>query len=437
MHAMTGNMPMHPPRGNVVPTAEVINPGYRRSEKAKPKDHRDASESSSESEESFEDDSEDSDLIDMETVRRTRGRSQHSQGPKSKNYQTQSKRGQNHSRSRSRSQAHKAIYSENSARKRRNSNAADDRHTGRHSMNSSNANSPQFAASNLSGQIPPNIHIHMNTANAMEDRTRSGNVSPSALYNEKRKSGKLHTAHDMSRESSGSSWDRASGTDSLNTSSVHTADDGIFDKKMHHPSMKQGQSHTRRKSIYGAKPQAMFGQSHPGHIYDDVEPRLAQKTRYPRDPVEDYQYSPGLRPHMQEHERDFYFDEQPTYNPRPVAQLRRNSMAIPPHNPHLQTNFPPKLMRSSTYAPEIHDRRYNLPQPAQIEADPADLIDLRDIRDALEHMQEQKKADWRSRSRQNPLSRRDSAAYYEHDEWYAKAPSVGARREQYNRYSQY
>ena len=206
---------------------------------------------------------------------------------------------------------------------------------------------------------------------------------------------------------------------------------------MRHPSIKQGPSHTRRKSIYGAKPQAMFGQSSPGHLYDDVEPRLAQKTRYPRDPVDDYQYSPGLRPRMQERERDSYFDEQPTYNPRPVAPLRRNSMAIPSHNPHLPTNFPPNPMRSSTYAPEIHDRRYNLPQPAQIEADPAELIDLRDIRDALEHMQEQKKADWRSRNRQPPLSRKDSAAYYEHDEWYAKAPFVGARREPHDRYSHY
>ncbi|KAF7570660.1 Med15 multi-domain protein [Pyrenophora tritici-repentis] len=429
-----GNMPQHPSRGGPGPAVEVINPEYRRGEKAKARDPRNISDWSSESDESFEDDSEDSGLINIEVRQHTRDRSQHPQSSKSKKHRTQSKRGRSHSRSRSRGQARKTMYTENSGRKRRESITMDERHMRSHSKNPSNGNSPQFAHAKLSSQIPPNIHIHMNAANATEDRTRSGNVSPTDLYNEKMKAKKLHAAHDMSRESSGSSWDRASGTDSLNTSSVHTAEDSIFDKNMRRPS-NQTQSHTRRRSIFGAKPQAMFGEPHPGPIYDDVEPRLAQKARYPRGPVGDYQYTPHIHSRMQEREHDSYFDEQPIYNPRPEAPFRRNSMAVPPHNPYLQSNFPPKPMRSSTYAPEIHDRKYKVPQQPQIEAEPAELVNLREIRDALEHIQEQKKADWRYRSLLNPMARRNSAAYYEHDEWYAKAPPAGTRREAYDRFA--
>ncbi|EDU48689.1 predicted protein [Pyrenophora tritici-repentis Pt-1C-BFP] len=394
MHPMAGNMPQHPSRGGPGPAVEVINPEYRRGEKAKARDPRNISDWSSESDESFEDDSEDSGLINIE-----------------------SKRGRSHSRSRSRGQARKTMYTENSGRKRRESITMDERHMRSHSKNPSNGNSPQFAHAKLSSQIPPNIHIHMNAANATEDRTRSGNVSPTDLYNEKMKAKKLHAAHDMSRESS-----------------VHTAEDSIFDKNMRRPS-NQTQSHTRRRSIFGAKPQAMFGEPHPGPIYDDVEPRLAQKARYPRGPVGDYQYTPHIHSRMQEREHDSYFDEQPIYNPRPEAPFRRNSMAVPPHNPYLQSNFPPKPMRSSTYAPEIHDRKYKVPQQPQIEAEPAELVNLREIRDALEHIQEQKKADWRYRSLPNPMARRNSAAYYEHDEWYAKAPPAGTRREAYDRFA--
>ncbi|EFQ88644.1 hypothetical protein PTT_15387 [Pyrenophora teres f. teres 0-1] len=433
MNPTTGNMPQHPSRGGFGPAAEVISPEYRRSEKVNPKDHHDASELSSESDETFENDSEDSGLIDIEVRQRTRSRSQYSQRSKSKKHRTQSTRGR--SRSQSHGQARKTIYTENSARKRRDSNTMDERHMRSHSKISSNANSPRFAHANLSSQIPPNIHIHMNAANATEDQTRSGNISPSDLYNEKMKARKLHAAHDMSRESSDSSWDRASGTDSLNTSSVHTAEDGVFDNNMRRSSSKQIPSHTRRRSIFEAKPQEMLRQSHPGLIYDDVEPHLAQKARYPRDPVDDYQYSPRLRSRMQEREQESYFEEQPIYNPRPDARLRRNSMAIPSHSPYLQSNFPSKPTRASTYAPELHDRRYNVPRQPQIEADTAELVDLREIRDALEHIQEQKKADWRYRSRPNPMARRNSAAYYEHDEWYARAPPAGARREAYDRFA--
>jgi hypothetical protein len=424
------------------PAIEVLDPGYLKNQKSKHKGgHHSSSESTSDSGGSWEDESENSSFVNIEYGdydnggRRGRGRRQHSsKSKKGRKHRSQSK-GKAYSRSRSHSRPRKIIvdpYIEKSSRRRQDGDLIDERHPGRHSSTSSGATSPRSSHSKLSGQLPP-IHIHMNTTNGAEDRTRSNNASPTDFYNEKRKPGKLNASHPMARDDSGSSWDRASGTNSFTTTSGHTADDSIFDTPLRRPSLKRG--HSRRQSSYSARHQAAF--DHPHAAYDDVDRRPAQKSRYPRETVNDYPHTP-LRSNLQ---RESYFDEQPHPNytaPRPDLPHRRNSMAVPPkhaHDPYAQPQFPAKPLRAQSYAA---DTGYPFSQqrflPEREEHD--ERFGLRDIADALEHINETRQQQQRPLRRPNPMGRRDSAMYADEDEWDTRVPLRSGGRG-YERYSAY
>jgi hypothetical protein len=271
----------------------------------------------------------------------------------------------------------------------------------------------------------------LNTNNVVEDRTHAGNGSPTEVYSEKRKSGKYYPSHDMVRETSNSSSERGSGTESMNTASAHTAEDGVWDTPLRHrPSFKRVHSH--QKSSFGAKPQKVFSQQHPIHIYDvDVDRRWAEKARYPRETVDDYPHPQSPRTTMREPES--YFDDHTAYAARPHLPHRRATMANPPniHNPFAQSHFPPKPVRASSYL-DRHDPDYILPQPRQLadQEEQDERFGLSDLHAALEHIQDKNK---RSMRRPNMMGRRDSAFQYDDDEWHVRAPLSG-RRGTYDRF---
>ncbi|KAF1943799.1 hypothetical protein EJ02DRAFT_432950 [Clathrospora elynae] len=405
-----GVMPVHPGmRPGLGAPVEVMDPGFLRSQKSKHKSHCDSSESSSDSgswqEESGSSSADPIRILNVEhgeygyIGRRERGRSGYSVKSKnSRQHRSQSK-SKGRSRSRSRSHPRRVVvdsYAEKSSRRRRDSDLVDASHKADYS--------PVSSKSNLSHsshhQLPPiPIHIHMNTNNnAAEDRVRdyealrerraSLNPSPTGFYKDKRKVDKLNTSLPMSRDNSGSSWERASGTNSFAASSAHTADDGVFDAPMRRPSLSR--HHSRHKS-YSARPREGFNHPHPGYIYDGVDRHPAQKIRYPRDAVDDYPYD--HIPHIRERKGDSYFDEQPSYAARPNLPHRRNSMVVSSniHNPFGQSHFPPKPIRASSYASDMHEPGYSFPQPRYIadrpDEDSREQLDLRDIRDALDHIQ--------------------------------------------------
>jgi hypothetical protein len=412
---------------------EILHPDHRH-QKSRRKVHHNASGSSSDSD-SWESDSEDSSFVNVEyddhidVDRRGRGR----QRPNKRSKKIQKHRSLNRaralSRSRSRGHARKDSadpYVTKSTRRHRTSDMIDDQRNGRHSPESFTTNSSRSSHN----KVPP-VHIHLNTNNVVEDRTRTGNASPTDLYNEKKKSGKYYTSHGMTRETSNSSSERGSGTESMNTTSAHTADDGIFDAPIRRPSFKHVQSH--HKVSYASKPQNVFGQPHPSHIYDeDIDRRRLQKTRYPKETIDDYPHPRSPRAHMREPES--YFDDYPTHAVRPSLPNRRATMANPPHvhNPFAQSHFPPKPVRASSYLADRHDNGYSYPQQRAL-ADRDELDErfgLGDLHAALEQMQDKKE---RSTRRANMMDRRDSAFQYDGDEWNARMP-LGGRRGAYDRY---
>ncbi|CAN9120247.1 unnamed protein product [Alternaria alternata] len=436
-------MPPHHMRHNQGRPIEVLNPNHHRHQKPRRKNHRDTSSSSSNSESSWEDESEDSSFVNIEhddhidAGRRERGRQRHFKKPKkSQKHRSLSKaRGLSRSRSRSRSRARRNNvdpYSPKVTRRRRASDLIDDPRNGRLSPESFTTDSSRGSHNKISGHIPP-VHIHLNTNNVVEDRTRNGNAPPTDLYNGKRKSGKQYTAHGMARESSSSSLERGSGTESMNTTSAHTADDGVWDRPIRRrPSFKH--VHSRRKSPYRGKPQTVLDQPHPSHIYDDeIDHRGAQKIRYPDELVDDYPHPRSPRVHMREPES--YFDDHATHAIRPNMHHRRATMANLPnaHNPFAQTHFPPKPLRASSYLADRHGSGYSFPQQRALtdRDEPDERFGLSDIHAALEHIQEKKDMRYSMR-RPNVMGRRDSALQFE-DEWNIRVP-LGGRRGGYERY---
>ncbi|KAI4960943.1 hypothetical protein J4E86_002570 [Alternaria arbusti] len=406
-----------------------LNPDHLRHQKKNHRVRRDVSGSSSDSD-SWESESEDSSFVNIEhdhidADRRGRGR----QRPGKRSKKTQKHRSLSKarglSRSRSRSRARKNNvdpYVAKTTRRHRTSDIIDDQRNGRHSPESFTTDSSRSSHN----KVTP-VHIHLSTNNVVEDRTRSGNASPVGLSNEKKKrSGKYPSSHGMARETSNSSSERGSGTESMNTTSVHTADDGIFDTPIRRrPSFTH--VHRRQKVSYGRKSPNMFGQPHPSHIYDeDVDHRRVQKVRYHKETVDDYPHPRSPRAHM--HEPESYFDDYPVHTTRPSLPNRRATMANPPniHNPFAQPHFPPKPVRASSYLADRHEQGYSYPQPRTIgDQDELDArYALNDIHAALEHIQDKKE---RSARRSNMMGRRDSAFQYEDDEWHARVPLSGRR----------
>ena len=433
---MPGTFPdqMHmPPFG--MRHVQGVNPDHLRHHKKNHRVRRDVSGSSSDSD-SWESESEDSSFVNIEhdhidVDRRGRGR----QRPGKRSKKTQRHRSLSKaralSRSRSRSRARKNnvdSYIAKTTRRHRTSDMIDDQRNGRHSPESFTTDSSRSSHN----KVPP-VHIHLSTNNIVEDRTRSGNASPVGLSNEKKKrSGKYYSSHGMARETSNSSSERGSGTESMNTTSVHTADDGIFDTPIRRrPSFTH--VHRRQKVSYGRKSPNVFGQPHPSHIYDeDIDHRRVQKVRYHKETVDDYPHPRSPRAHI--HEPESYFDDYPAQTVRPSLPNRRATMANPPnmHNPFAQSHFPPKPVRASSYFADRHEPGYSYPQPRALadRDEPDERFGLSDLHAALEHMQDKKE---RSARRSNMMGRRDSAFQYEDDEWHAGMPLSG-RRGVYDRY---
>ncbi|KAI4704707.1 hypothetical protein J4E89_009584 [Alternaria sp. Ai002NY15] len=412
-----------------------FNPDHLRHHKKNHRVRRDVSGSSSDSD-SWESESEDSSFVNIEhdhidVDRRGRGRQRPGKRSKKTQKHRSLSRARGLSRSRSRSRARKNNvdpYIAKTTRRHRTSDIIDDQRNGRHSPESFTTDSSRSSHN----KVPP-VHIHLSTNNIVEERTRSGNASPVGLSNEKKKrSGKYYSSHGMARETSNSSSERGSGTESMNTTSVHTADDGIFDTPIRRrPSFTH--VHRRQKVSYGRKSPNMFGQPHPSHIYDeDVDHRRVQKVRYHKETVDDYPQPRSPRTHM--HEPESYFDDYPAHTTRPSLPNRRATLANPPniHNPFAQSHFPPKPVRASSYLADRHEQGYNYPQPRAIgDQDELDArYALNDIHAALEHIQDKKE---RSARRSNMMGRRDSAFQYEDDEWHARVP-LGGRRGGYGGY---
>ncbi|KAG9191403.1 hypothetical protein G6011_09491 [Alternaria panax] len=420
---------------------DILNPNHRRHQKARHKGHRDAFGSSSDSDSSWEVESEDSSFVNIEhddhgdAGRRERGRQQHNKKLKKSQKHHSLSRAREHSRSHSQNRTRRNnadSHAAKSTRRHRASNLVDDLRNGRLSLESFTTDSFRSSHNKIPGHMTP-VHIHLSTNNIAEDRTRNGNASPADLYNEKKKPGKHYTAHDMARESSNSSSEHGSGTESLNTTSAHTANDGIWDRPIRRrPCFKH--VHSRRKSFYGDKPQPVFDQPHPSHIYDDdMDYRRAQKARYPREPAHDYPQPRSPRAYL--HEPESYFDDHPTHPIRLNMQHRRATMANPPiiHNPYAQIDFPPKPIRSSSYL-DRHDPDYMVPQPRALAdgEEPDERFGLSDFHAALDHIQEKK--DMRHLMRRpNVMGRRDSAFQYEDDEWNVRVP-LGGRWGDYESY---
>ena len=190
------------------------------------------------------------------------------------------------------------------------------------------------------------------------------------------------TAEPMSRVSS---WDRYSGINSFNdNSSVHTADDSVFSeperhgrRSRHHSDIIEHSPKIRSRNL--PPRQDSMSYPHPSHIYGDVEPR-PRKSAYP--PPNDYPRDPR--------QRDAYFNE-PMYTPRPSVP-RRNSVQTPPSNPFDTGRYPPRLPRSNTYAPELHNLQYGQREQRYLSDRPAqDGVNLEDLAEAIEQLKEKRR----------------------------------------------
>ncbi|CAO2655426.1 Nn.00g104900.m01.CDS01 [Neocucurbitaria sp. VM-36] len=349
-----------------------------------------------------------------------RGRSRHSM--KSKKPRRHRSHSKAKARSRSRSRVQEVLvdpYNEKSSRRRRDSILVDPPPMGKYSPMSSKTNSPRSPHA----ELPP-IHVTVNTNNTADDRAHeherlrdrraSLNISPTGFYKDKRKLERINTSQPMSRESS---WDRASGTASFGTSSVHTAEDPVFDAPMpmRRPSLSRG--HTRTQSY--SRAQEPFHHPHPSHIYDDVVVDRRPKPRYPPQ-ANDY-------PHMTQQMRDSSYFEDPAYPPlRPNLPHRRNSaQVVPSSNPFATSHYPPKPVRSMSYATpaDMHESGCHYPPMRYIDdraADQGEHVHLQDLADALEHIKD-------SRRVQPVLKRRGvggGGGGYSGDEWDARYPSA-------------
>ncbi|USP81857.1 uncharacterized protein yc1106_09131 [Curvularia clavata] len=414
---MPGSVPGQRPG----PVNETMDAELLRSLRAKYKNHTDTSSLFSESDISWEDESGSSSFVDIqnishdETSGREHGRGRHvKKTKKTSKYRVHSRgKRQSHSRSRSRSRSRshprRAVHEQHAQRperRHRTNSDINDRHNTRRSPATSGSSSPQPGHAKLSSQVPASIHIHMNTPNTGEDRTRSGNAPPISVSHEKKKAGKVYTSHD---EISEASWDRASGSDSWNTASTNPAEDGTWDIPLRNAS-------TRRDH----KP---VSQQRPSY----TEPR---SPRYPRDHSTENIPTPtplrsSMRDRSRERSRERYFTSHPPYTPRPDLPHRRNTASLPfPTSSTVPR--PPKLPRalSFTPAPATHEAY----QPRRSQRDSSDeQINLRDLKDALEWARERRKEESEREvggrggryvdGMGGRRGRRDSGVYDEDDEW--------------------
>ncbi|KNG52419.1 hypothetical protein TW65_00231 [Stemphylium lycopersici] len=452
-------MPRPIPAMKQQPVNKTMDPELLKREKTRPNSNRDAPISESESDMTSEDDSASSSFAGVEhdvygdVDRHERGRDRSpkisKKVPKHRVHSRSKIHSRSHSRNRSQSRGHPRRmftepHTEKPMRKHRPSNGDDDAYIGRRSPDTSGSNSPQPLHAKLSSgaPAPAAIHIYNYTNKTTEDQTRSGNASPVDLYNEKKRAGKIYYPHD---DMSDVSWDRASGTDSLNAPSAHTAEDDIWDAPLRRSSLKREPS--RHKPAYAAQPPSPINLPHRAYPYNSIDPRSQQKPRYPHDPTENYKPTP--HPRSPRRERETYFDNHSpqAYPPRPDLPHRRTTTAMPPRvpNPFTPSHLPPKPMRAASYvatAADMHDAAYAFPAPrGLLEREAADeQIDLRDLHDALEYARE-KKESRRATAARYPLSaaagRRDSAVYHD-DEWHVGGGvPVAARRGVYERYGGY
>ncbi|KAF2851352.1 hypothetical protein T440DRAFT_467644 [Plenodomus tracheiphilus IPT5] len=269
-----------------------------------------------------------------------RGRS-HKQKKSRKDKSHRKAKGHHQSRSRSQSRNRGKAF-----RKRRDSGMIESPVISRRNSFSSKDNSPRLA------HAQPNIHIHIDPNKVTEERVRDHDEarerrtghssSPTGHRKDPRRNEKLNGGHRMSRENS---VDDGSGTDSYATSSAHTGSDSIFDKPERRLSVSQRRSHQKPYSL----PQGGFNNPHPSHLYDDLDD--VPSARYHH--ADDYPYNSTTK-------HDSYF-KQPSYNMRPDLPHRRNTTG----NPFDTTFFPPKPLRTSTFAAGMHGASFPFQQKRQ------------------------------------------------------------------------
>lgn len=349
------------------PQIEVLDQSFYKKQK-KHKAHHDDSSSDSESD-SDEWDTESGDSVPdrfrgrkvehgefVHIGKPKRGRSRKSSQSK------KSRHAKSHSKLRSRSRSR--VRTEH--RRRRDSDQIEPPPMGKYSPMSSKDSSPRSSKP----QLPP-IHIHMNTAGAEKspranDRARRDSFGATSPDYRKHK----FSAEAMSREGS---WDRHSGTASINdTSSIHTADDSVFSE----PERRRS---THRSDIVSQPPklrsrnlphrQEGFGYPHTSHIYGDVEPRT-RRSAYPT-------------PNDYAHQRD-YFDN--AYTPRP-GMNRHSSVQVPQSNPFDTARYPARLPRSSTFNEPVYGPR----EPRYAGDRAAEDVNMADLAEALKHIKESRR----------------------------------------------
>lgn len=349
------------------PPVEILDPSFYKKQK-KHKGHH---------EESSSDSGSDSDEWDTESgdsvPDRFRGRKvehgefvhigQPKRGRSRKSSQSKkSRHNKSHSKLRSRSRSH--VRAEH--RRRRDLDYINPPPMGKYSPISSKDSSPRSSKQ----QLPP-IHIHMNTP-AAEKSTRANERVRRDSFGATSPDYRKHkfSAEPMSREGS---WDRHSGTASINdNSSIHTADDSVFSEPERRRSMLRSdivEQPPRFKSRNLPPRHENAGYPHPAHIYGEVEPRT-RRTALPND---------------HPRHRESYFDD--AYAPRP-GMNRHNSVQVPQSNPFDTARYPPRLPRSRTFNEPLYGQR----EPRYIDdRAAADDVNMSELAEALNHIKESRR----------------------------------------------
>ncbi|KAF2997116.1 hypothetical protein E8E13_004312 [Curvularia kusanoi] len=359
------------------PTVNIVDPSVLRKQK-KVQDRYDESDSESDSNsDDWESETGDS-ASDRFRIRHVdhgefahigkpkRGRSRHSsRSKKSRHNKSLSK-----TRSRSRSRARTETF-----KKRHGSDRIEPPPMGKYSPVSSKHSSPRSSKQHIHIHIPTATNEKPTRANERIRRDSHGTSSPDYRKDK-------YSAEPMSR---GNSWDRHSGTASFNdNSSIHTADDSVFSEPEHHGRRSRHHSdiidHSPKMRSRNLPPrQENVHYPHPSHIYDNVESH-PRRSAYPA-PV-DYPRDPR--------QHNMYHDE-PLYAPRPSAH-RRSSVQTPHSNPFDTTRHPPRLLRSTTYAPELHDSMYGHREQRYLSDRPSqDGVNLDELVDAIEQLKDKRR----------------------------------------------
>ncbi|KAL6709185.1 hypothetical protein ACN47E_002001 [Coniothyrium glycines] len=342
---------------------------------------------------------------------RHHGRSRHSKkSKKSHKYKSLSgTRDRSRSRSRPRSERH--------SHKRRDSDMIVPPPIGKHSVFPTKADSPRLTHSQLQSQPQPvHIHVHQNQSadESSNDAEQPRHRHPSMplpigpIHKDKRKLDKINTAIAMSRESS---WDRASGTESLTESSAYTGEDLIFDKPERRPSL----HHRPQSTLY----------PHPSNTYDDVVHNRQPHIRARHLSADDYPHLSRPRRH------DAFFPDSPT---RPLFHRRTTT-------PHHTTNpftpaFPSTLHRAfPSYTRDAHDPYLTYPTPRYLTQE-ATRFNLHDIADAMAHINESRRAAAVPQRTQRHSTERTADIHGTGDEWEAQCTPRGhARNQAYRAYA--